>query len=482
MWWSGAICQGFLLLIYLLVYVEAVPVAIDKTKINPPEEQKEKGNPDTGLYYDRYLREVIDVLETDQHFREKLQNTDMEDIKVGKLAKELDFVSHNVRTRLDEMKRQEVNRLRSLIKAKQDVETGKGLAVDHESLLKQFEYLNHGNPHTFEIEDLNKLITTATSDLENFDKEHHDEFKRYELMKEHERREYLKALDEEKRKAEEQHYEEMKKKHADHPKVNHPATSDLENFDKEHHDEFKRYELMKEHERREYLKALDEEKRKAEEQHYEEMKKKHADHPKVNHPGSQDQLKEVWEETDGLDPLDFDPKTFFKLHDTNGDDFLDEQELEALFTKELEKMYDPKNEEDDMVEMEEERIRMREHVMNEVDVNKDRLVSLEEFLVSTGKREFLEPDSWETLEEAPAFTEEEMKEFEQHLAEQEHDLKNKADNLNKQREELQRQQEQLNVQKLELQKAVEHMDKLKTQKEHPPPGTNEEQAHGMLYN
>ncbi|MBN3287688.1 NUCB2 protein, partial [Polyodon spathula] len=316
----------------------------------------------------------------------------MEDIKAGKLAKELDFVSHNVRTRLDEMKRQEVNRLRTLIKAKQDVEIGKGLTVDHESLLKQFEYLNHGNPHTFEIDDLNKLITTATSDLENFDKEHHDEFKRYEMMKEHERREYLKTLDEEKRKAEEQHYEEMKKKH--------------------------------------------------------------ADHPKVNHPGSQDQLKEVWEETDGLDPLDFDPKTFFKLHDTNGDDFLDEQELEALFTKELEKMYDPKNEEDDMVEMEEERIRMREHVMNEVDVNKDRLISLEEFLVSTGKREFLEPDSWETLEQAPAFTEEEMKEFEQHLAEQEHDLKNKADNLNKQREELERQQEQLNAQKLELQKVI----------------------------
>lgn len=32
----------------------------------------------------------------------------------------------------------------------------------------------------------------------------------------------------------------------------------------------------------------------------------------------------------------------------------------------LEKIYDPANEEDDMVEMEEERLRMREHVMNEV--------------------------------------------------------------------------------------------------------------------
>lgn len=30
--------------------------------------------------------------------------------------------------------------------------------------------------------------------------------------------------------------------------------------------------------------------------------------------GSQDQLKEVWEETDGLDPGDFNTKTFFSLH------------------------------------------------------------------------------------------------------------------------------------------------------------------------
>lgn len=38
---------------------------------------------DTGLYYDRYLREVIEVLETDPHFREKLQTANTEDIKVN---------------------------------------------------------------------------------------------------------------------------------------------------------------------------------------------------------------------------------------------------------------------------------------------------------------------------------------------------------------------------------------------------------------
>lgn len=64
------------------------------------------------------------------------------------------------------------------------------------------------------------------------------------------------------------------------------ATKDLENFDKERHDEFKRYEMMKEHDRREHLKSLDDEERKKEEEHYEELRKKHADHPKVNHPVS----------------------------------------------------------------------------------------------------------------------------------------------------------------------------------------------------
>ncbi|XP_056138613.1 nucleobindin-2-like isoform X2 [Lampris incognitus] len=326
----------------------------------------------------------------------------MEDIKQGKLAKELDFVSHHVRTKLDELKRQEVNRLRMLIKAKQDIQGGNDMTVDHQALLKQFEHLNHMNPHTFEVDDLDRLIKSATNDLDNFDKERHEEFKRYEMMKEHERRERLKAMDDEHRKKEEEHYEEMRKKH--------------------------------------------------------------ADHPKINHPGSKDQLKEVWEETDGLDPNDFDPKTFFKMHDSNGDGYFDENELEALFTKELEKVYNSNNEEDDMNEMEEERMRMREHVMNEVDTDKDRLVSLQEFLEATNKKEFTETDSWETLEQNQLYTEEELREFEAQLTNEENNLKQRTEELQRQKEDLERQQEQLNAQKTELQQAAEHLDKLKAQK------------------
>ncbi|XP_077050618.1 nucleobindin-2b isoform X2 [Siphateles boraxobius] len=403
MWGPSHCC----LILCLWACLDALPVAVDKTKVSPPVEELEPPkSEDTGLHYDRYLREVIDFLEKDPHFKEKLHNTDMEDIKQGKLAKELDFVSHHVRTKLDELKRQEVNRLRTLIKVKQDMNGEKGTAVDHQALLKQFEHLNHMNPHTFEVEDLDRLIQSATNDLENFDKERHEEFKKYEMMKEHDRREHLKTLDEEARKKEEEHYEEMKKKH--------------------------------------------------------------ADHPKINHPGSQDQLKEVWQESDGLDPSEFDPKTFFNLHDTNGDGYFDEQELEALFTKELEKIYDPAREEDDMQEMEEDRLRMREHVMNEIDTNRDRLVSLNEFIAATDKKEFQEPGGWETLEQNPVYTEEELREFEEHLAREEHDLNLKTNDLLKQREELERQQDQLNANKMELQQAVQHMERLKIQKTETP--------------
>ncbi|XP_058402056.1 nucleobindin-2 isoform X3 [Diceros bicornis minor] len=376
--WRAILLQYcFLLVTCLLTALEAVPIDIDKTKVKStqPVDSAKIEPPDTGLYYDEYLKQVIDVLETDNHFREKLQKADIEEIKSGRLSKELDLVSHHVRTRLDELKRQELARLRMLIKAKLDSHQNTG--IDHHALLKQFDHLNHLNPDKFESTDLNMLIKAATSDLEHYDKTRHEEFKKYEMMKEHERREYLKTLSEEKRKEEESKFEEMKKKH--------------------------------------------------------------ENHPKVNHPGSKDQLKEVWEETDGLDPNDFDPKTFFKLHDVNSDGFLDEQELEALFTK-------------------------------EVDANRDRLVTLEEFLKATEKKEFLEPDSWETLDQQQFFTEEELREYEKLISLQENELKKKADELQKQKEELQRQHDQLEAQKLEYHQAVQQMEQKKLQQEIPPSG------------
>lgn len=52
----------------------------------------------------------------------------------------------------------------------------------------------------------------------------------------------------------------------------------------------------------------------------------------------------------------------------------DENEVKALFLKELDKLYDPNASEDDLMERQEEMERMREHIFNEADINRDDLI------------------------------------------------------------------------------------------------------------
>eukprot|EP00079_Xenopus_tropicalis_P031297 XP_017945068.1 PREDICTED: nucleobindin-2-like [Xenopus tropicalis] len=132
-WGRMSLICSSLLLLTSLAAVSAVPIDKDKAKVKvePMEEEQKSQSADTGLFYDRYLREVVEVLETDRHFREKLQTADIEDIKSGKISKELDLVSHHIRTKLDELKRQEVARLRMLIRAKMDQGDGKSRSFLH---------------------------------------------------------------------------------------------------------------------------------------------------------------------------------------------------------------------------------------------------------------------------------------------------------------------------------------------------------------
>merc|ERR1719333_2069476 len=112
---------------------------------------------------------------------------------------------------------------------------------------------------------------------------------------------------------------------------------------------------------------------------------------------------------------DWNPKTFFAMHDLNGDNFWDEDEVRVLFRKELDKVYDPNEPEDDMKEREEEMERMREHVFKESDKDKNRMISYDEFLAETQRDEFNKDEGWDTLDEdeEDMFTEEEFQQFEQ---------------------------------------------------------------------
>lgn len=269
-------------------------------------------------------------MESDKEFRKKLDNANEADIRSGKIAQELELVDHNVRSKLDELKRGELERLRIL--ARDVYERTNDIDREH---IKIAEHIDHENEHTFEIEDLKKLILKTGEDLAEADRQRRDDFKQYELQKEFEKQEKMREMKE---------------------------------------DEKKKFE--------------DEQKK---------LEEKHKKHEKVHHPVSKDQLEEVWEKQDHMDRQDFDPKKFFMMHDVDGNGFWDEMEVKALFKTELDKVYQQGLPEDDMRERAEEMERMREHVYKETDMNRDRLISYDEFLEQTKRNEYQRDEGWETV-------------------------------------------------------------------------------------
>jgi len=185
-------------------------------------------------------------------------------------------------------------------------------------------------------------------------------------------------------------------------------------LDRQRKAEFKQYEIVKEHDYRQKLSEMTPEERAKAERDHAEQQKRHKEHPNVKHPGSKGQLAEVWEDVDNLPKEAFDMRTFFNLHDLNSDGFLEQDEVEALFQQELDKVYDKNSPEDDLREREEEMARMREHVYTEMDRDKDGLISLQEFLQEEKEADFNQDPGWKTIdEEAPIFTDEELRKFEE---------------------------------------------------------------------
>nr|CAB3264478.1 nucleobindin-2 [Phallusia mammillata] len=334
--------------------------------------QQEAENMNTGLYYDQYLQKVVKLLESDEQFKKKMENADFDDIKEGRLSDEINKMPQSLRDKLNDLKKEEINRLRKIVHAKVDLE--KGRRVQKTPYLKQIaNHLDHDNPHTFEASDLTNLIRAATSDLENYDQERHEEFKKYEMEKEARREAKMQKLDEQ-----------------DRQKA-----------------------------REEYI------------QHQKEL----AEKAQMHHPGSKAQLEDVWNDEDGLNEQEFNPKTFFNIHDINGDGYLDFSELESIFEKDLGKVYNENDPEFDFLKMEEERRRMREHVVKEVDKNRDGLISRDEFIQYSETPEFAQPDedSYKNLDQLLAehslYTQEEMNRYRETIKNQEEILKTKLDAL-----------------------------------------------------
>lgn len=196
------------------------------------------------------------------------------------------------------------------------------------------------------------------------------------------------------------------------------TVADMEKLDEERKKEFKEYEMKKKAEEDHKLAQMSPEERNKAVKEIEETKKHHNEHEELKHPGGREQLEEVWEERDNMDKNSFDPKTFFALHDLNSDGYLNEEEIEALFQLELEKVYNDTDPADDPKEKIEEMYRMREHVVAQMDKNGDRLISLDEFLHDTQVQapEGQKDEGWKDLGDQKVYTEEELARFEKEYA------------------------------------------------------------------
>ncbi|KZC04767.1 Nucleobindin-2 [Dufourea novaeangliae] len=343
-----------LILICTLVQFVVAPPVNKKTKDGEHNSENEVDDAEEMVYiieYRRYLMEVVQILDNDPDFRAKLEKADEADISTGKIADQLQFVNHNVRTRLDEIKRDELERLKHLLARENEIKNG--LDVDH---LKIAEHLDHTNTRTFEILDLKKLIAKTTNDLAEANIKRREEFKQHEMEVKYDEQEKLKHMD------------------------------DMERI---------KYE-----------------------QELEALKEKHKNHEPVHHPGSKQQLEEVWEKQDHMDPKDFNPKTFFYMHDIDGNGVWDQDEVKALFLKELDKLYAQGASKEELLKRAEEMERMREHVFYEADLNKDEFISYDEFLEQTKKPDFQRDEGWQGLDEQQIYTPEEYEAFARHKQEE----------------------------------------------------------------
>merc|ERR1712076_102554 len=138
-----------------------------------------------------------------------MTNATREDVMTGKLARELEFAVHHVRSQLDEIKRREIDRLRTDIK--EMMRLNQGEKPVHDDYIKSMT-AHMGRPKDpkefdkFSSDDLQQLINVATRDLEALDNRRKEEFKRNEMQREIKHREEMAKLSpEEKAQKEREH-------------------------------------------------------------------------------------------------------------------------------------------------------------------------------------------------------------------------------------------------------------------------------------
>lgn len=138
----------------------------------------------------------------------------------------------------------------------------------------------------------------------------------------------------------------------------------------------------------------------------EERKEREKQDLHLKHPMTKDQNEDAWEKKDHLPKNEYNPRTYFSLHDLDSDGYLDEDEVMTILEGEFDESYDRKLE--DPEEKSREMDKMYEHIYQTVDLDKDGLISFEEFKNAEDNDK---PEDWEPEVEDP-YKEVELEEYE----------------------------------------------------------------------
>ncbi|VDN57007.1 unnamed protein product, partial [Dracunculus medinensis] len=193
----------------------------------------------------------------------------------------------------------------------------------------------------------------------------------------------------------------------------------IDEIEEKRKEAYKNYEMEKKAKIDHKLKTMTPEERKEFETELEKQMQRKKEE-ELKHPGSHDQLVDVWEKEDQMRKEDYNSKTFFALHDTNGDGFWNNGEIMAFLEVELDKLYNSSEPGYDPVEnfREEEKLRMLNHILKQLDKNGDSLVSLQEFLEDAQAQGASKPDDWKDNYDEQVYSPEELQKFEMEYAQQ----------------------------------------------------------------
>lgn len=186
------------------VFLQCSAPPVTKSKSDAATVDATKNTQDND--YHRYLADIVEKLLEDEEFKKKIHNLTENDIKSGKILEHIDLLDHEVRRKLDEVKRKEINHQHKLIKKKR-------LHMLKEKR-NDWNPIHDDNQETFEQEDFQRLINKHHRLNEESDKERKKQFKVYLMGKEHKRRLLMKNMTEAQKNEYKKHYNQSKhKKH-----------------------------------------------------------------------------------------------------------------------------------------------------------------------------------------------------------------------------------------------------------------------------